>query len=106
MREYEIMFIVDPTVSDEGLAQVQTRFTELAQSRGAEIKKIAPWERRRLAYEIKGKRDGIYILAELRANPAAIAELENQLKVSETVLRHMVVRLGDDLPAAVEPSAP
>lgn len=96
MRDYEIMFIVDPTVSDEGLAQVQTRFTELAQSRGAEIKKVAPWERRRLAYEIKGKRDGIYILAELRANPASIAELENQLKVSETVLRHMVVRLGDD----------
>jgi len=96
IRDYEVMFIVDPTVSDEGLAQVQSRFTELAQSRGAEIKKIAPWERRRLAYEIKGKRDGIYILAELRANPAAIAELDNQLKVSEAVLRHLVVRLGDD----------
>ena len=106
MRDYEIMFIVDPTVSDEGLTQVQSRFTELAQSRGAEIKKIAPWERRRLAYEIKGKRDGIYILAQLRANPASIAELENQLKVSEAVLRHLVVRLGDDLPVAVEQSVP
>ena len=90
------MFIVDPTVSDEGLAQVQQRFTELALSRGAEVKKLAPWERRRLAYEIKGKRDGIYLLAQLRANPTAVAELENQLKVSETVLRHLVVRLGDD----------
>lgn len=96
MRDYEIMFIVDPTASDEGLTQVQQRLAELAQSRGAEIKKMAPWERRRLAYEIKGKRDGIYILAELRANPAVIAELENQLKVSEMVLRHLVVRLGDD----------
>jgi len=102
VRDYEIMFIVDPTVSDEGLAQVQQRFTELAQSRGAEIKKIVPWERRRLAYEIKGKRDGIYILAELRGNPSLIAELENQLKVSEMVLRHLVVRLSDDLPAAGE----
>ena len=90
------MFIVDPTVSDEGLAQVQQRFSELAQNRGAEVKKIAPWERRRLAYEIKGKRDGIYILTELRADPAVVAELENQLKVSETVLRHLVVRLGED----------
>ena len=90
------MFIVDPTVSDEGLAQVQQRFSELAQNRGAEVKKIAPWERRRLAYEIKGKRDGIYVLAELRAAPAVVAELENQLKVSETVLRHLVVRLGED----------
>jgi small subunit ribosomal protein S6 len=90
------MFIVDPTVSDEGLAQIQQRFSELAQNRGAEVKKIAPWERRRLAYEIKGKRDGIYILTELRADPAVVAELENQLKVSETVLRHLVVRLGED----------
>ncbi len=90
------MFIVDPTVSDDGLTQIQQRFTELAVNRGAEIKKIAPWERRRLAYEIKGKRDGIYILAELRAAPATIVELENQLKVSEQVLRHLVVRLSDD----------
>jgi len=90
------MFIVDPTVSDEGLAQVQQRFSELAASRGAEIKKIAPWERRRLAYEIKGRRDGIYLLAELRAEPAVIGELENQLKVSEQVLRHLVVRLGEE----------
>ncbi len=89
------MFIVDPTVSDDGLTQVQQRFSELATSRGAEIKKIAPWERRRLAYEIKGRRDGIYILVEMRANPSVIAELENQLKVSEQVLRHLVVRLGD-----------
>jgi len=90
------MFIVDPTVSDEGLAQVQQRFTDLATSRGAELKKIAPWERRRLAYEIRGRRDGIYILAELRAKPDVIADLENQLQVAETVLRHLVVRLSDD----------
>ncbi len=89
------MFIVDPTVSDEGLSQIQQRFSDLATNRGAEMKKIAPWERRRLAYEIKGKRDGIYILAEFKADPSIIAELENQLKVSEQVLRHLVVRLGD-----------
>ncbi len=90
------MFIVDPTISDDGLTQIQQRFTDLALARGAELKKIAPWERRRLAYEIKGRRDGIFILAELRADPKVVAELENQLKVSEQVLRHLVVRLGDD----------
>jgi small subunit ribosomal protein S6 len=90
------MFIVDPTVSDDGLTQIQQRFSDLATSRGAEIKKIAPWERRRLAYEIKGRRDGIYILAELRADPQVILELDAQLRVSEQVLRHLVVRLGDD----------
>ncbi len=90
------MFIVDPTVSDDGLTQIQQRLTDLATSRGAEVKKVAPWERRRLAYEIKGRRDGIYLLAELRTDPKVVAELENQLKVSEQVLRHLVVRLGDD----------
>jgi small subunit ribosomal protein S6 len=60
------------------------------------VKKIAPWERRRLAYEIKGKRDGIYMLAQLRAQPSIIVELERQLTVTETVLRHMVVRLDED----------
>jgi small subunit ribosomal protein S6 len=90
------MFIVDPTVSDDGLTQIQERLTEFATTRGAEIKKISPWERRRLAYEINGRRDGIYILALLRAEPAVIKEIENQLTVTETVLRHLVVRLGDD----------
>jgi small subunit ribosomal protein S6 len=90
------MFIVDPTVSDDGLTQIQERVTEFATTRGAEIKKISPWERRRLAYEINGRRDGIYLLALVRAEPAVIKEIENQLTVTETVLRHLVVRLGDD----------
>jgi small subunit ribosomal protein S6 len=89
------MFIVDPTVSDDGLTQVQERLAEYATARGAEVKKIAPWERRRLAYEIKGRRDGIYILAQLRAGPAIIAELENHLRVTESVLRHLVVKVGE-----------
>ncbi len=89
------MFIVDPAVSDEILTQVQERFSEYATNRGAEIEKIAPWERRRLAYEIKGCRDGIFILATLRANPEIVRDLESQLKVTEAVLRHMVVRLEE-----------
>ncbi len=90
------MFIVDPTVSDDGLTQIQQRLTEFATTRGAEVKRISPWERRRLAYEVKGRRDGIYILAQLRAEPPTIKEIENQLTVTEAVLRHLVVRLGDD----------
>ena len=96
IRDYEIMFIVDPMLSDDEIGSVQQRLTELTEARGGEMKKIAPWQRRRLAYEIKGKRDGIYILAELRADPGIVKELEAQLRVTESVLRHMAVRLGDD----------
>ena len=94
-RDYEIMFIVEPTLSDDEIAAIQQRLTEVAERQGAEMKKIAPWERRRLAYEIKGRRDGIYMLANLRAEPAAIKEMERQLTVMEVVLRHIVIRLDD-----------
>jgi small subunit ribosomal protein S6 len=96
IRDYEIMFIVDPALSDADVENIQERLRELAVSRGAEVKKIAVWERRRLAYPIKGRRDGIYILAELRANPSTVRELGQQLLVTENVLRHMVVRLDED----------
>ena len=89
------MFIVDPTIPDEEIEVVQQRLRELAESRGAEVKKLQPWERRRLAYEIKGRRDGVYVLAQIRAEPSVVRELEQQLGVTETVLRHMVVRLDE-----------
>jgi len=90
------MFIVDPTLSDSDIENIQERLRELAVNRGAEVKKIAVWERRRLAYAINGRRDGIYILAELSTEPAVVRDLEQQLSVTENVLRHMVVRLGED----------
>ncbi len=90
------MFIVDPALSDTDIETIQERLRELAVSRGAEVKKLAVWERRRMAYPIKGRRDGIYILAELSANPAVVKELDQQLKVTENVLRHMVVNKDED----------
>ena len=96
IRDYEIMFIVDPTLSDDEISKIQERLRELAVSRGAEVKKLAVWERRRMAYPIKGRRDGIYLLAELRTNPAVVKELDQQLSVTENVLRHMVVKPDED----------
>jgi len=95
LTDYEIMFIVEPTLSDEEIGAIQERLSEFAASQGAEVKKIAPWERRRLAYEIKGRRDGVYILANLSCEPGAIKEIERQLAVNESVLRQMVVRLDE-----------
>ena len=89
------MFIVDPTLSDADIESIQERLRELATSRGAEVKKLAVWERRRLAYPIKGRRDGVYVLAELRTDPTVVKALEEQLSVTENVLRHMVVRLDE-----------
>lgn len=86
------MFIVDPTLSDADIESIQARLRELATNRGAEVTKLAVWERRRLAYPIKGRRDGVYVLAELKTEPSVVRALEEQLTVTENVLRHMVVR--------------
>lgn len=96
IRDYEIMFIVDPTLSDSEVENIQDRLRELAVGRGAEVKSIAVWERRRLAYPIDGRRDGIYVLAELRAGASVVKDLDQQLSVTENVLRHMVVRLEEE----------
>ena len=87
------MFLVDPTVSDDDISGIQERINDLAASRGATVKELRPWARRRLAYDIKGRRDGVYVLAKLQATPEVIKEIERLLSVNETVLRHLTVRL-------------
>jgi small subunit ribosomal protein S6 len=115
MREYELVYILDPDLTDEGVNDLMTRFQTLANSQGAEIQSQERWEKRRLAYEIKDKREGIYVVMELRATPAAVHEMERILRITDGVLRHMMVRaeefrgkveVGNTDPKLLEPSAP
>jgi len=92
MREYELVYILDPDLSDEAVSDLMTRFQNLANSQGAEIQSQERWEKRRLAYEIKDKREGIYVVMELRATPDAVHEMERILRITDGVLRHMMVR--------------
>jgi len=92
VREYELVYILDPDLSDEAVKDLMTRFQTLANSQGAEIQSQERWEKRRLAYEIKDKREGIYVVMELRATPAAVHEMERILRITDGVLRHMMVR--------------
>lgn len=95
MRAYEVAYIVVPELDDEGIAAIRDRFAELAKAEGAQVGNITIWRKRRLVYEIKDKREGHYIIMQLSAEPAAMAELERQLKLTESVLRHLVVRLKE-----------
>jgi len=92
LREYEIIYIIDPDLDEEAVTATIDRFSQLATSQGAEVVNIDRWEKRKLAYEIKNKREGIYVVMELRARPAAIAELDRVFKITDSVLRHMTVR--------------
>lgn len=102
IRDYEIVYILDPTLPEEEVNGLKERFSQLAQGQGAEVVKVAQWERRRLAYPIKQKREGIYVIMNLRAEPAAAQEVARQLKLSEPVLRHLVVRQEAPPPAPEE----
>ncbi|MBN3524285.1 30S ribosomal protein S6 [Paenibacillus apiarius] len=90
MRKYELMYIIRPDVEQEAVQAAVDKFQGVI-SNGGEITKHDVMGKRRLAYEIKKFRDGIYVLVNFTAEPAVVAELERQLKISDEVIRHLVV---------------
>jgi small subunit ribosomal protein S6 len=92
VNTYELVFIVIPTVEDEGLQQqVETVTGRIAQL-GGEVSKVDVWGRRRMAYPIRKFTDGQYVLLHMQMPPAAVTELERELKLAEPILRHLVIR--------------
>jgi len=94
VREYELMLILDPTLDEEGLQGASTRIQTLVGDRGGEmiaLEASPPWGRRRLAYPIKRFRDGIYTIARFNMAPSGADELERNLKLSDQVVRYLLV---------------
>jgi len=92
IRDYEVMYILDTALPEEETGTMQERFAELVRTHGGEVKDVVRWDTRRLAYEIKGKREGNYVIMTLTAGQEAMSELHRSLRLSEQVLRHMIVR--------------
>ena len=92
MRDYELVYILDPDLTEESVSALMERFKTLAENQGADIKSHERWEKRRLAYEIKRKREGTYVVMELTASPAAVHEMDRILKITDGLLRHQIVR--------------
>ena len=95
MRDYEMMVIVRPDLDEEGLNAAVARVTELITSNGGEVTKNDPWGKRRLAYPIKHFREGQYVLMHIKLEPAALATVERTLRISEDVIRYLVIRLDE-----------
>ena len=93
MRRYEIMLILRPDVADDKAQAVIDRTTRQLSAGGGQIVKVAPWGRRRLAYQIDRYREGSYHIVLFEAPADALAELERSLQITEEVLRHMVTRV-------------
>ena len=92
MRHYEIMVILDPSLEERTVAPSLDTYLNVIRTAGGSVEKLDVWGRRRLAYEIAKKTEGIYAVIDLQATPAAVAELDRQLRLNESVLRTKVIR--------------
>ena len=95
MRDYEMVMIINPEVADDDVAGVIDKVSEFISSRGGEIVQVDRWGKRKLAYPIDRFREGNYVVSRFKFEAGMTKDLEADLKISENVLRHMVVRLGD-----------
>ncbi len=92
MRHYELMVILDPDLEERTVAPSLDQYLNLVRQDGGNVEKVDVWGRRRLAYEIDKKAEGIYAVIELSAAPATVKELDRQLGLNESVLRTKVIR--------------
>lgn len=91
-HQYELMVILDPEIDERTVAPSLDKFLNVIRNDGGSIENVDIWGRRRLAYEIKKKAEGIYAVVNFTATSAATVELDRQLKLSEAVLRTKVLR--------------
>ena len=94
-RPYEIMFICSTQVPQSDVDGLTEKIKKILADANAELQGVQPWGRRRLAYPIKQHRDGLYIYVEFKSDPSPIPKLNELLRVSDLVIRHMVVRKED-----------
>ncbi|MDP5226842.1 MULTISPECIES: 30S ribosomal protein S6 [Arthrobacter] len=95
MRPYELMVIFDPEVEDRAVEPSLQKFLNVITTDGGTVDKVDIWGRRRLAYEIKKKAEGIYAVVNFTSTPATAQELDRQLGINETVLRTKIIRPED-----------
>ncbi len=95
MKAYELLFFVAPSIDEDSRAAVMKRIeTTIADGKGT-VDNVDVWGKRTLAYEINGLTDGDYTLIDFHANPENVAELDRVLRITDAVVRHMIVKRTD-----------
>jgi small subunit ribosomal protein S6 len=97
VRTYELLFIVRPTLSDHEVAAFIEQVKGYIGNIGATLTNVQNLGRRHLAYEIDHVREGTYVLMHFEGNGVEIAELDRRLRVSDAVLRHIILRMDEEL---------
>lgn len=92
VRDYEALYILDPALTEEETTDQIDKVRQFVETHGGTVENAARWERRKLAYEIKGRREGNYILMTFKGGPNLPGDLDRSFRLSETVLRGLIVK--------------
>jgi small subunit ribosomal protein S6 len=93
VRDYEMVFIIHPEIDGDNVEGVINDVKDLITRNDGKVTKVEPWGLRKLAYPIKKQQEGRYVLMEFDVEPQNVAEIERVLKLTEPVIRHMIIRL-------------
>jgi small subunit ribosomal protein S6 len=102
-REYETIYILRPNTPNEGVSEVNTRIKGVIESMGGKIIKLDNWGKRRLAYEVAKERKGIYLYWLYLAQPGVVEETERNLRMLDSVIRYLSVKVDDNVDVAARP---
>ncbi len=97
MRRYEAVIIIEPDVADDEVKALSEKFGDLIKSHDGEVIKIEDWGIKKLAYLVRKRDKGRYILFDFVSGPTLISEIERQFKISENIMKYLTVKLDEDV---------
>ena len=95
MQKYEAMAIVKPEMGDGDVQKIADRFKTVIEERGGSVAKAGKWDKKKLAYEIEGYKEGNYVLWNFEAAADVPAELNRLMRINDDIIRHRIFRLDD-----------
>ena len=99
-RQYELVYIVTPNASEQEIADLHTQIEQIVQRFGGTLDKTENWGRKRLAYDIAHHREGNYVVETITGSGELMKEIDRRLRVIDQVIRHLVVRVDEELRVA------
>jgi small subunit ribosomal protein S6 len=99
-RQYELVYIVSPDANEQAVADLHTQVEQIVQRFNGTLDKTENWGRRKLAYEIGHAREGTYVIETLTGSGEMVKEIDRRLRVTDTIIRHLTVRIDEDIRVA------
>jgi small subunit ribosomal protein S6 len=99
-RQYELVYIVTPDASEQEIADLHTQIEQIVQRFGGTLDKTENWGRKRLAYDIAHHREGNYVVETITGSGELMKEIDRRLRVIDQVIRHLIVRVDEELRVA------